>query len=85
MTWLRKHTESWRPSIVGVFREDVLHDWPLAAGSAAELRTVLTDSGHLLPLPSEPAALANVMEIELRKHLLEAALLTDGRERDGGR
>ena len=78
LTWLRQHTEKWRPSIVGVFREDALHDWPLAAGSAAELRTVLTESGHLLPLPSEPAALANVMEIELRKHLLEATLLTDG-------
>jgi hypothetical protein len=36
----------------------------------------LTAAGHLLPLPSEPAALANVMEIELRQHLVEAAALT---------
>lgn len=78
LTWLRQHTGKWQPSIVGVFREHALHEWPLAAGSPAELRSVLTESGHLLPLPSEPAALANVMEIELRKHLLEAALLTKG-------
>lgn len=76
LSWLREHTEAWRPSIVGVFREDALHDWPLTADSSAELRSRLTETGHLLPLPSEPAALANVMEIELRKHLLEAALLT---------
>jgi hypothetical protein len=80
LSWLREHTEPWRPSIVGVFREDALHDWPISADSAGELRSRLTETGHLLPLPSEPAALANVMEIELRKHLLEAALLTPGAE-----
>lgn len=80
LDWLREHTAAWRPSIVGVFREDALHDWPLSASNPSELRERLTDTGHLLPLPSEPAALANVMEIELRKHLLEAALLTDGAE-----
>lgn len=80
LDWLRGHTAAWKPSIVGVFREDALHDWPLSAGNAPELRQRLTEAGHLLPLPSEPAALANVMEIELRKHLLEAALLTAGAE-----
>jgi hypothetical protein len=80
VNWLRTHTGAWRPSIVGVFREDALHEWPISADSPADLRQKLTASGHLLPLPSEPAALANVMEIELRKHLLEAALLTGGIE-----
>jgi len=80
LEWLREHTAAWTPSIVGVFREDALHDWPLSASSAKELRQKLTKVGHLLPLPSEPAALANVMEIELRQHLLEAAALTDGIE-----
>lgn len=78
LDWLRQHTAAWKPSIVGVFREDALHDWPLSANSAPDLRHQLTETGHLLPLPSEPAALANVMEIELRRHLLEAALLTPG-------
>jgi len=76
LDWLRKQTSSWTPSIVGVFREDAVHPWPLTANSAKELRTRLTTTGHLLPLPAEPAALANVMEIELRKHLLEAVALT---------
>lgn len=78
LDWLRLHTSAWQPSIIGVFRQDALHDWPIIAGSADELREKLTMAGHLLPLPSEPAALANVMEIELRQHLLEAAVLTPG-------
>jgi hypothetical protein len=84
VAWLRKQTDLWKPSIVGVFREDALHDWPIAASSSAELRERLTDTGHLLPLPSEPAALANVMEIELRRHLMEAAPLTPGATVDEG-
>lgn len=73
LKWLREHTHTWAPSIVGVFREHSDHDWPLVASSSPELRRKLTAAGHLLPLPSEPAALANVMEIELRQHLLHAA------------
>lgn len=78
LEWLRRHTADWRPSIIGVFREEALHDWPLTASSPTDLRQQLTEQGHLLPLPSEPAALANVMEIELRQHLAEAAVLTPG-------
>ncbi|MCU1455033.1 MAG: putative type restriction endonuclease [Acidimicrobiales bacterium] len=80
LEWLREQTAGWRPSVVGVFREDALHEWPLIASSASDLRRQLTEHGHLLPLPSEPAALANVMEIELRQHLAEAAALTPGAE-----
>lgn len=87
LEWLREQTAGWKPSIVGVFREDAPHDWPITASSAEELRVQLTTHGHLLPLPSEPAALANVMEIELRQHLYEAvaevpdASVTEGTER----
>lgn len=73
LAWLREQTLGWEPSIVGVFRQNAPHDWPISAESAEELRAELTALGHLLPLPSEPAALANVMEIELRQHLLHAA------------
>jgi hypothetical protein len=85
--WLREQTAEWRPSIVGVFREQSPHDWPLTADSPEDLRIKLTRHGHLLPLPSEPAALANVMEIELRQHLGEAiaelagAVVVEGTER----
>lgn len=87
LEWLREQTTGWRPSIVGVFREEAAHDWPISASSSADLRQKLTEQGHLLPLPSEPAALANVMEIELKQHLAEAvatladAALVDGTER----
>ena len=71
--WLRNQVEGWQPSVVGVFREHAEHDWPISADSPSDLRYKLTDTGHLLPLPTEPAALANVMEIELREHLMTAA------------
>jgi hypothetical protein len=80
LDWLREHTATWAPSIVGVFRENAVHEWPLTAASPAELRAQLTETGHLLPLPTESAALANVMEIELRQHLMEATALTKGAE-----
>lgn len=58
--------------------------WPVhaenAAENAIELRATLTDHGHLLALPTEPAALANLLEIELRTHLEAAILRTDGAE-----
>ena len=85
MNWLRRETRQWRPSIVGVFREHATHgDWPLTAHSPGDLREQLTSLGHLLPLPSEPAALANVMEIELRRHLTrQASELSGGRVEEG--
>lgn len=78
LDWLRARIEGWQPSAVGIYREYAEHDWPISADSAAELRQRLTDTGHLLPLPTEPAALANVMEIELRDHLVDAARDAEG-------
>ena len=78
LDWLRQEIDGWQPSVVGVFRERAGHDWPLSANSPADLRRKLTNTGHLLPLPTEPAALANVMEIELREHLMHAAAAAEG-------
>lgn len=68
-----------------MFREEATHrNWPLTAQSPGDLRQQLTSLGHLLPLPSEPAALANVMEIELRRHLmLQVGGLADARIEEG--
>lgn len=85
--WLRARTAAWQPSIVGIFREHADHQWPVTAASPAELRAKLTETGHLLPLPTEPAALANIMEIELRAHLLDVrsrigdAVVAEGTQR----
>ncbi len=85
LNWLRDETRDWRPSIVGVFREHSAHsDWPLTANSPGDLREQLTALGHLLPLPSEPAALANVMEIELRRHLTRRVAELDGGQIEEG-
>lgn len=84
LDWLREQVSGWQPSIVGVFREDGDHSWPISANNAAELRKTLTATGHLLPLPTEPAALANVMEIGLRQHFSSAIrALTDARINEG--
>jgi hypothetical protein len=87
LDWLRAVTTGWKPSAVGIFRADAPYNWPLHAAGATELQEQLTLSGHLLPLPSEPAALANVMEMELRQHIHQAAAaleeveVADGTER----
>ncbi|MXY10921.1 MAG: restriction endonuclease [Acidimicrobiaceae bacterium] len=81
LKWIREQTAGWAPSAVGVFQMSGRNEsWPLHADSPAGLRKTLTDRGHLLPLPTEPAALANLLEIELRTHLEAAALRTDGAE-----
>ena len=81
LTWIRDHTEGWKQSAVGVFQASGREErWPVRAYGPAELRRALTDRGHLLPLPTEPAVLANLLEIELTTHLEGAILGTDGAE-----
>ena len=66
---------------MGVFQLSGRNErWPVHAENATELRDTLTDRGHLLPLPTEPAALANLLEIELTTHLGAAIPRTDGAE-----
>lgn len=59
--------------VAGVFRRHGDHDWPFDASDAADLEAKLLAGGHLLPLPKEPAALANVLEVAVVDHLLDAA------------
>ncbi|MBO9533551.1 MAG: hypothetical protein J7513_11325 [Solirubrobacteraceae bacterium] len=47
--------------------------WPLIAQDADDLARQLEQAGHFLPLPQEPAALANVLEVSLVDFLVEAA------------
>ncbi|GAA3802388.1 type II restriction endonuclease [Nocardioides panacisoli] len=64
----------------GIFQARGDHDWPLVAHSEAELDTLIASGGHLLPLPKEPAALANVLEVGIVDYLLDAAGELDGVE-----
>ena len=81
LEWIREQTAGWTPSAVGVFQVSGRDErWPVHAESPTALREELTERGHLLPLPAEPAALAHILEIELRTHLEAAVLQTDGAE-----
>jgi len=50
------------------------------AVDAEDLHAKLALGGHLLPLPKEPAALANVLEVSIVDALLKATAETDGLE-----
>lgn len=66
-------------NVSGVFqRESDLSSWPLKAAGPAELEARLSQGGHLLPLPKEPAALANVLETSIVSFLTRRAELVDG-------
>jgi hypothetical protein len=63
----------------GVFqRESDVAWWPLKAAGPAELEQRLTQGGHLLPLPREPAALANVLEVSIVNFLTLRVLAVPG-------
>lgn len=77
-TWLRGLCDRYRYDLRGVFRVSGSTDWPLTATDAADLEARLTSRGHLLPLPKEPAALANVLEVSILSFLLDEIKATAG-------
>ncbi len=56
---------------VAIFKRSGEHPWPLVAQGETDLEAQLADGGHFLPLPREPAALANVIEVAVVDFLLE--------------
>ncbi len=68
--WLREQCLEFVFSPAGVFQAVGEHEWPLIAGDIDELVTKLDDGGFLTPLPSESAALANVIEVALVDFLI---------------
>lgn len=69
--WLRSQGDQFVFNPAGVYQATGDHDWPLVAADMEELTRKLDDGGHLLPLPRESAALANVIEVALVDFLLE--------------
>jgi hypothetical protein len=65
LEWLRACCDVYRLDVSAVFRRTGQHLWPLVAANESELERQLADGGHLLPLPKEPAALANVLEVSI--------------------
>ena len=63
--WLRRVCGDYEVEPIAVYRAAGEHEWPLIAQNEAELRRKLSGGGHFLPLPKEPAALANVLEVSV--------------------
>jgi len=69
--WLRATCADYEFDLAGVFRRDSSHaSWPVHADTPDQLEQRLTAGGHLLPLPKEPAALANVLEVSIVDFLI---------------
>lgn len=78
--WLREQCASYAFDVAGIFNRPGDDRWPLSASSLQDLEAQLIDRGHLLPLPREPAALANVLEVLVVDFLLDAAAQVNGLE-----
>jgi hypothetical protein len=82
--WLREICSEHKLEPYAVFRKRGTHPWPFTARTGEELATRLNEGGHLLPLPTEPAALANVIEVSLLAFVIERiAALPDASARQG--
>ncbi len=71
LTWLRAQCREFVFLPAGVYVQQGEHDWPLVAHDPEDLTTKLDDAGHLVSLPKESAALANVIEVALVDFLLD--------------
>jgi hypothetical protein len=75
-TWLSEQCSEFRFEVGGVFQRDSdLASWPFYAAGPVELEERLIGGGHLLALPKEPAALANILEVSIVNFLMIRALL----------
>jgi hypothetical protein len=71
--WLREQCAEYGWGLGGVFRSRGDHAWPLVATGPEDLEAQLLAGGHILPLPKEPAALANVLEVGIVSFLIDRA------------
>jgi Restriction endonuclease EcoRV len=79
LKWLREVVADYALDLVAVLRkEGTTPSWPLTAKDPDDLVTKLAAGGHLVPLPKEPAALANVLEVSLVDFILAKAAQTHG-------
>lgn len=79
LTWLREQCAEYQFDVRGVFRKDSPDSsWPVEASGPDDLEHRLASGGHLLPLPSEPAALANIIEVSLVDFLVSRLQELDG-------
>jgi len=71
LAWLRQVCAGFEFQASAIFQRTGLERWPLTANSADTLSEQLAERGHLLPLPKEPAALANIIEVAVSKFVVD--------------
>lgn len=69
--WLRAQCSEYTFGLGGAYRIEGNHAWPLIAKDEVDLLNQLAAGGHILPLPKEPAALANVLEVGIVGFLID--------------
>lgn len=79
IAWLQKTMASYEFDLVAVMkRNGASPRWPLTAKDPDDLVEQLAVRGHFVPLPREPAALANVMEVSLVDYIADLAAKARG-------
>lgn len=78
--WLRGACSNYEVTPHAIFRKAARPgvSWPLLAKDEDELAKLLSERGNFIPLPKEPAALANVLEVSIVDHLLDCAQSVQG-------
>lgn len=71
LEWLREQCAEYEFDVAALYRRRGDHPWPLTAHDEHDLERKLEDGGHFLPLPKEPAALANILEVSVVDYLIE--------------
>jgi hypothetical protein len=84
LPWLRQVCADYEFDVVAVYRREGRHDWPLEASDPDDLAQQLDAGGHFLPLPKEPAALANVLEVSIVDFVLDRFAEVQGGEATRG-
>lgn len=85
LRWLRETVAKFELDLVAVFRKHgATASWPITAKNPDDLEQRLAAGGHFVPLPKEPAALANVLEVSLVDFLLEEAKQLRGAKAERG-
>lgn len=78
LDWLRSCCARYSVEPIAVYRAGKQSSFPVTAADEQELQEKLYAGGHFLPLPKEPAALANVLEVSLSDYILTELAKLDG-------
>jgi hypothetical protein len=80
LEWLRDQCAEYVFDVAALYRRHGDHSWPLQAADEQDLEWKLDQGGHFLPLPKEPAALANIIEVSVVDYLIERSEASLGLE-----